>query len=366
MLPGAGFFRPDSRPARDLGVLLARSLASEGPLTVLDLMTGCGIRSLRYGLEAGAEEVWANDADPERVPLIRQNLAALPAKVAWRCSSLDARDLLAGTLQSRQRFALVDLDAFGSPAALVPLAVEAVAPGGVLFLTSSDGRAATGHDRSAAVRRLGAAARAHPASWELALRLQLGVVARGAWSLGRDMEPLLSFSEGRTFRTAVRLSQTVSVGGEQQLGMVAHCPRCGDQQAQSLLCLRPWAPCLCGRNTLSISGPLWIGPLQHPATLMAMEGQASTAQASLSKPAKTLLDRLISDPGHPSRCWPTGLIGRCLGQDTPSLGGLTQALRREGFFAVASGIMPSQVRSDAPWSLILATAQAINGAGTAK
>jgi hypothetical protein len=75
LLPGHGFFRPDSRPARDLGVLLARSLASEGPLTVLDLMAGCGIRSLRYGLEAGAVEVWANDADPERVPLIRHNLA---------------------------------------------------------------------------------------------------------------------------------------------------------------------------------------------------------------------------------------------------------------------------------------------------
>ena len=288
------------------------------------------------------------------------------ARVAWRWSSLDARDLLAGTLQSRQRFALVDLDAFGSPAALVPLALEAVAPGGILFLTSSDGRAATGHDRSAAVRRLGAAARAHPASWELALRLQLGVVARGAWSLGRDVEPLLSFSEGRTFRTAVRLPRTASAGGEEQLGMVAHCPSCGDQQAQSLLRLRPWAPCLCGSRHISVSGPLWIGPLQHPPTLLAMVEQASMAPASLSKPAKRLLDRLVSDPGHPARCWPTGLIGHCLGQDTPSLGGLTQALQRAGFFAVGSGIMPSQVRSDAPWSLILATAKEMGGAGAAK
>ena len=366
MLLGTGFFRPDSRPARDLGVLLAQSQAWEGPLSVLDLMTGCGIRALRYGLEAGAEEIWANDADTERLPLVRLNLEALPAKVAWRCSSLNARDLLAGILQSRQRFALVDLDAFRSPAALVPLALEAVAPGGVLYLTSSDGRAATGHDRSAAVRRLGAAARAHPASWELALRLQLGVIARAAWAQGRDVEPLLSFSEGRTFRTVVRLPRTGPADGEQHLGMVAHCPRCGDQQVQSLLYLRPWAPCLCGKSTLSISGPLWIGPLQHPATLRVMEGQARMAPASVSRPTRLLLDRLISDPGHPSRCWPVGLIGRCLGQDIPSLARLTQALQQEQFYAVGSGIMPSQLRSDAPWPLILAKAQEISGAGAVR
>jgi tRNA G26 N,N-dimethylase Trm1 len=45
-------------------------LAGQGPLRVLDGMAGCGIRALRYGLEAGASEVWANDADPNRFPLL--------------------------------------------------------------------------------------------------------------------------------------------------------------------------------------------------------------------------------------------------------------------------------------------------------
>ena len=65
--PGSAFFQPRSRPARDLGVLLARSLKAQGRLRVLDLMAGCGIRALRYGLESGAEQVWANDADPEQI-----------------------------------------------------------------------------------------------------------------------------------------------------------------------------------------------------------------------------------------------------------------------------------------------------------
>ena len=57
---GSGFFRPESRPSRDLGVLLAQHLVAQrrqhrpdAPgLRVLDLMAGCGIRSLRYGIEA--------------------------------------------------------------------------------------------------------------------------------------------------------------------------------------------------------------------------------------------------------------------------------------------------------------------------
>ncbi len=52
---GAGFFRPESRPSRDLGVLLAALLARgelelEQPPALLDLMPGCVNPALRYGL----------------------------------------------------------------------------------------------------------------------------------------------------------------------------------------------------------------------------------------------------------------------------------------------------------------------------
>ena len=46
----------------------------------------------------------------------------------------------------------------------------------------------------------------------MALRQQLGLVARQAWMLGRGVLPLLSFSEGRTFRLAVRLRRQLQPG----------------------------------------------------------------------------------------------------------------------------------------------------------
>ena len=370
MQPGGGFFRPESRPSRDLGVLLARHLAASGPLRVLDGMAGCGIRALRYGLEAQAEAVWVNDADPQRLPLLRANLAPLrQGTCALRLSACTAQKLLAGCLLREQRFELVDLDAFGCPVALVPLALEAVAFDGVLYLASTDGRSPTGHDRVAAIRRLGAAARAHPASWELALRLQLGAVARAAWALGRGVEPLFSLSEGRTFRTAVRLRRRPSPGEERQLGLLAHCHGCGDQQVQSLLRLRGWAACLCAGEQaapLAVSGPLWIGPLQHLPTLAAMERQAEASPASLGAGAARVLAALQRDSGEPACCWPLAEIGRRLEGGPPPLERLQIALRERGHRATASGVMPGQIRCDAPWRELLATARALRSAGAAK
>ena len=365
--PGSGFFRPESRPSRDFGVLLARHLGATAPVRMLDAMAGCGIRGLRCAVEGGIHSLWSNDADPDRLPLLEANLARCPAAIERRLSSHTAQHLLAGCLERLQRFELGDLDAFGCPTALLLPALEAVAINGVLYLAFSDGRSPTGHDREAAVRRFGAAARAHPASWELALRLQLGAIARAAWALGRGIEPLLSFSEGRTFRTAVRLRRQPAAGEEAQLGLLAHCHGCGDQQQQPLLRLSRWADCSCsgsgGPAPLAVSGPLWLGPLQHPPSLAALLELAEHGPASLAPISRRLLERLRADTGVPARCWPVAEIARRLHSGPPPLAWLVAELRLAGWRVEASGVMAGQLRSDAPWPLILATASCWDGGG---
>ena len=341
-------------------MLLARSLAASTRLRVLDLMAGCGIRALRYGLEAGAAEVWANDGDAQRLADLRANLAPLAPAVAVRSTARTAQAVLAALALRRQHRELVDLDGFGCPAALLPAAVEAVAFGGALYLASSDGRSATGHDRRAAVRRFGAAARAHPASWELALRLQIGAVARAAWAQGRGIRPLFSFSEGRTFRTALAITRLPAAAEESMLGLVAHCHGCGDQQVMSLLRLGRWQPCLCSAGAaLAVSGPLWIGPLQHPPCLESLAVEAAASPVSVAPESRRLLARLTTDVGALPRCWPTALIAQRLGQGPPPLAALVAALRGQGHQASASAVMSGQLRSDAPWPEVLAIASAL-------
>jgi tRNA (guanine26-N2/guanine27-N2)-dimethyltransferase len=195
------------------------------------------------------------------------------------------------------------------------------------------------------------------------------VQARAAWVLGRGLEPLLSFSEGRTFRTAVRLRRKPGPQAERQLGLLAHCHGCGDQQVQSLLQLRQWRPCLCpdqAKATLSISGPLWIGPLQDPACLEAMASSAPGAcYASLSPAGARLLAQLRRDDGQPARCWPLAELAKRLGGGPPPLGALVEALRLQGWSAQASGVMAAQLRSDAPWERLLQVAAHVTRPGQA-
>ena len=356
--PGPGFFRPDSRPARDCGVLLLRWLAGQKaaaePLAVLDGLAGCGIRALRYGLEAQATEIWANDADPDRLPLLQRNLDALGGA---RCSAITIQKLLAQCAAVEQRFDFADLDAFGAPMALVPWALEAVRFGGIVYLASTDGRSFTGHDRTAAVRRLGAAARAQPCSWELALRLQLGAIARSAWTLGRGIRPLLSFSDGRTFRCAVQVLRSPAPAEEQLLGLQGYCHSCGSHRGVSLLHWRELGACSCGAEPV-MSGPLWRGPLQDVEVLEQLLALEEPGSALLAPASTRLLQRLQADDGLPAEASDLADLARQLQGGPPKLRDLVARLQQGGWRAQASGIAPGQFRTDAPWPEVFAAAKA--------
>jgi tRNA (guanine26-N2/guanine27-N2)-dimethyltransferase len=351
-------------------VLLAawqRRQAPERSLRWLDLMAGCGIRALRWGLEAasaktGPLELWVNDADADCRALLHANLAPLngggggPEALLVEQRSLPAEVLLRQAYLEQRSFDLIDLDAFGCPNRLLQATLQVLAFGGILLLASTDGRSPTGHDRSAAVRRFGAAARAHPASWEIALRLQLAALAREAWLLGRGLEPLLAFSDGRTFRLAVRLRQRLDAGEECQLGLLARCEACGAQASQPMLRLQGWPACACpsGAGRWAVSGPLWLGPLQQPALLLALQQLGEGMEGSVAPASARLMARLAADPGSPLPCWSTAELARRLRLNgPPAVVAVVEALRAQGHQALASGVMAGQLRTDAPYALLL-------------
>jgi tRNA (guanine26-N2/guanine27-N2)-dimethyltransferase len=370
---GSGFFRPDSRPSRDCSVLLARHQHrhAQGQLRWLDLMAGCGIRSLRWGLEALQErpervELWVNDGDPDRLPCLNSNLSALPRPA--RVSSQAAEVLLGQAYLDGRFFDLIDLDAFGAPGSLIQPALQALRFEGLLLLASTDGRSPTGHDRAGAIRSLGAAARVHPASWELALRHQLGLVARQAWMLGRGIQPLLCFSEGRTFRVSVRMRRHLQPGEEHRLGLLARCEACGSQVVQILKNLTGWPSCCCpsGAGRWSVSGPLWIGPLQDSQTLAGLRGDPWLQEpGAISNRTKRLLERLEADPGSPATVWATDELARRLGGGgPPPLNQLVTAVRQAGFQAYPSGVMAGQLRTDADLTVLLRLCADLRSEGT--
>ena len=361
---GEGFFREQSRPSRDLSVLIAMDQAKgclgDRPLHWLDLMTGCGIRALRWKEEAASNclvipKIWANDADPNRLDLLEANLS-FPMDNdtigSIQLSIKTADELLAQACLEGNYFNLVDLDAFGNPGYLIHPVIQRVAFGGILFLASTDGRSPTGHDRRSAVRKLGTSARNHPASWEMALRQQIGLLARQAWMQGRGIIPLISFSEGRTFRIAIKLDRRVSADEELKLGFLARCEKCGAQYTQPLINLKTWPACLCvdAIGNWAISGPLWLGPLQQNYFIERMQA----LPGFISPACRRLLERLQADPGYPATVWSTSELSSRLGTGgPPPLNKLINCLKDAGHQAWPSGVMAGQVRTNADFSELL-------------
>ena len=96
-----------------------RRQAPERSLRWLDLMAGCGIRALRWGLEAasaktGPLELWVNDADADRRALLHANLAPLngggggPEALLVEQRSLPAEVLLRQAYLEQRSFDLID------------------------------------------------------------------------------------------------------------------------------------------------------------------------------------------------------------------------------------------------------------------
>ncbi len=341
-------------------------------------MAGCGVRALRWGLESvdltsknnssqKDLEIWVNDADPERAILLKKNLRAVPKEgVSVSLKNESAERLLAKSYLDECWFDFIDVDCFGCPNDLLYPLIRVLAPDGIVFLTSTDGRSSTGHDRSRAIRRLSAAARTHPSSWEIALRLQLGAFARHAWLQGKGLEPVVSFSEGRTFRLAVQIRELIGFSEEANLGLMARCDSCGAQSVQSLISLKDWPSCDCENREgrWDVIGPLWIGPLQKPHDFFdpfLLKESCQTIDPSTIR----LIERLKNDDGTPIFCWSTHELARRLKmKGPPSNARILDSLLESGFAAKRSAVMPGQLRTNASLKDLLRICEEMGPRGT--
>ncbi|MEM9949912.1 MAG: tRNA (guanine-N1)-methyltransferase, partial [Cyanobacteria bacterium P01_D01_bin.36] len=88
---GNAFFRKRSKIGRDLAILAASVYkTAHGQLRVLDAMTGCGVRPLRYALEADADFVWANEGNGDLQTLLQKNLSTSLSPSRYRITHQDA------------------------------------------------------------------------------------------------------------------------------------------------------------------------------------------------------------------------------------------------------------------------------------
>jgi tRNA (guanine26-N2/guanine27-N2)-dimethyltransferase len=326
-------------------VLAAAAYRQQHPqLEVLDGMSGCGIRALRYALEAKADWLWINEANPDHAAVLQQNLKAQLSPAQIQVSIGSVRNVLQDCLQQRRYFDLVDLDCFGSPSAYLPDCIRATRLNGLMYLTTTDGRTCEGHNPAASLRHFGAYARAHPATHEQGLRLLLGAVAQQAAMQEFAIAPLFSFFQGQTYRVMVRLVKAHH-WSESQSGFIGHCHACGHYDAVHW---RGLSRAVCPHHDpplpLTLSGPLWLGPLHDLDSLSLM---VDLAQVWGWQERKALLDLMAGEIPFPPYFFTLAELGRRAKVDIPKRNRLIAVLQAEGYGAVVTHLDFQAVKTTA-------------------
>jgi len=284
--------RKREQRAQERGVL-ARESPPPG-LKILEALAATGIRSIRYAKELGkgAEGVRlivANDFDETAVAHIRRNVAhnAVPdGRIEVTCEDA-ARHMYAHRARGTGgdgdfAYDVIDVDPYGTAAPFLDAAVQAVADGGLLCITSTDMPILGGNNPETCFARYGGTALKNGAYvHEMALRLLVNAVASAAAKYGREARPVLSCSIDFYVRIFVRVFDSAARAKlhASKTGIVYQCVQCESFTVQPLgdvigeenpkfkpaRAVGPGADCPeCGGH-VKLGGPFYIGPLYDDA-----------------------------------------------------------------------------------------------------
>ncbi|XP_022146818.1 tRNA (guanine(26)-N(2))-dimethyltransferase [Momordica charantia] len=359
---GDTFFRHESATGRDLGVLAASLYRrSKHNLRVLDALCGCGIRSLRYLVEAEADFVWANDANDENRRVILNNLSQVTKEFGdnrrWLATNFDANRVMTEIYLQKDFFDFIDVDSFGSDSTFLRSAINALKVDGLLYVTSTDGYSSGGHRPSQSLAAYGAYVRPMPFSNEIGLRMLIGGVVREASVLGYYATPLFSYYSyhGPVFRVLLRINRG-KIMDHRHYGFISYCKKCGNSQVFSWTELGLMScPCNDSRvsESLVVSGPLWTGPL-HSAdyiedmlTLAKQWGWIGNGQGmDLEKLLQQMVDE--SDSKLPVGFIKLDEVASRAKVNSPPLKVMMNEMIKAGYAASRSHIASNAIKTNCP------------------
>ena len=352
---GKAFYNPQSKYVRDLGILAAAIYRQDrGSLKVLDALAGCGVRSLRYLIESNADYLWVNEGNPQLNEILQQNLTSEIATERYQITHQDAHQVFFDCYQQRDYYDLVDVDCFGSGVPYLNTMLWATKIGGLMYLTSTDGRTLCGHPPEKTVQVYNAIARSHPAIQEQALRILIGATQQQAAARGLGIKPIFSLFTGQTYRVMLRLVAKPQLNSD-NYGFLAYCHGCGNYQTFTWRRLNK-VSCSCNAPAVTVSGAMWLGKLHNSQQLKRF---STLAQSWGWQRIVTLLNLMQNELDFPPYFYTLGNIGKFGKLDLPKRSHLIEAIQDRGYRAAATHIDPQGIKTDAEMEEIVAIAQTL-------
>jgi tRNA (guanine26-N2/guanine27-N2)-dimethyltransferase len=345
------FYNPRMEVSRDIAVLAIqcyqRSVDRE--LKICEPMTGCGIRGIRYAFEVeGVRSVLLNDANPLAAELARYNVvkSGLTGRVEVKC--MDANALLSLHSDPRERFNVVDIDPFGSPAPFIGSAVRAIVDGGLLALTATDMASLCGVHPNACFRKYGGKPLRTEYRREIAARLLVGYVASVAAKNDVGVNALFCHATDHYVRVYCELKHGAERANEsvEKLGYILHCFNCLNRITLNKIEGASRECDLCGFK-YEAAGPLWLGSLFDLGFCEEMIDELEGRNFKEKRRIRSMFEKIRAEAEAPPTYYVVDKICDKYGIPTPPLREIIRGLRERGYAAARTHFHERGVRTNA-------------------
>lgn len=344
------FFNPAAKLNRDLSIIAYRAFAPRlraGEKTLADGFTGIGARALRVAVEVPEiEKIYGNDVNPTAIAAARRSaeLNSVEKKCSFSVNEV-CKFLLNGDDRG-ERFGIVDLDPFGTPAMHVDCVLRTVLDEGLISITATDTAVLHGVYPEVCYRRYYGRPLNNSYGNEVAVRLLTSMIALTASRLEIAIRPVFCHAVS----TYLRVYATVHVSSSgvnnvyNSIGYVMHCFNCGhrisaQEYAGETRCE------LCGHH-MRAGGQLWTGPL-HDRDFVAKMSETADSRC------KKILDAAAGEIGDIPYYFKGDEISSRLKTNPHSIEKVVEKLQAAGYRASKTALNPGAFKTDARLDAIL-------------
>ena len=341
------FFNPAAKLNRDLSVLAYKAYVPKlKERTLADGFAGVGARALRAAVEVpGIDHVYGNDVNPTAIEAAKES--ALLNGVENKCTfSINevCKFLLNGNKEG-ERFGIVDLDPFGTPAMHTDCVLRAILDGGLISITATDTAVLHGVYPEVCYRRYYGRPLNNSYGNEIAVRLLTSMIALTASRLELAIKPIFAHAN----MTYLRVYATVLVSPSganavyDSIGCVLHCFNCGHRVATKEY--GAGAKCDLCDHKMRTGGQLWSAPL-HDSDFVKAMGEGADEKC------KKVLDAATDEIDVPYY-FKGDEISSKLRTNPQSIPAVIEKLRQAGYRASKASMNPGAFKTDARIDQIL-------------
>ncbi|MCX8180238.1 MAG: hypothetical protein N3E41_02510, partial [Thermofilaceae archaeon] len=259
------FYNPAMKLSRDISIALIDAYAKNlgrSSIRICEPLSATGVRGLRYAAELDvAEEVIINDKNKNAYYLEIKNISYNNLTEKVKVFNRDARALLYDFAERNEKFDVVDIDPFGSPAPFVEAALSVLKHKGLLLLSATDLAPLFGVNPRACRRKYLATPILSEFSKEIGARILAAFTAREAAKIGLAAKPIFTVLIRHSLRLGfiVERNKGLASRSVELIGYVTFCPKCMYRTLTETLPERFKCPS-CGGH-LTVGGPLWVDKL---------------------------------------------------------------------------------------------------------